>query len=282
MYERFKPVALIGAGEFAEMLLKGILRHAVLDAGEVVATVRRQERAAELQQRYGIRVEFDNAKAATYSQTIILCVRPQQIAETAACLNSTDLKDKCLISVVAGVPVDKLRELFGSKTIIRANPNPQVEIGFGMTALAYVRGLDEQARSWIELIFTCLGEIVHVDESVLNAFSALSGIVHVLYFFDCLVEAGIYLGLSEKIAKKVVHKSIMGSMMLLDREDVDPNQLIRKAATPGGVGAEKLFALEKRAFRAAIVEAMGSARDKAASLAKLSVPKLSVSDLKKG
>ena len=79
-----------------------------------------------------------------------------------------------------------------------------------------------------------------VDEQALDVFSALSGITHVLYFFDCLVEAGIYLGLKEDISQKIVFKSIMGTMMLLEQEKGSPSDLLRKAMTPGGVGIEKL------------------------------------------
>lgn len=268
MYNKFKPVSIIGVGAFAEIILKMFLSKGVLKKGEVIATVRREERANELHNKYGIEIGFDNAEAALNSQTIVLCVRPQQINKIADELGMISLENKTIISVVAGVTIHNLKQLFNSNKIIRANPNPQLEAGFGYTAISFSKGIDKQEREWTQHLFDCLGENVHVDEEALDVFSALSGITHVLYFFDCLVEAGIYLGLNEDISQKIVFKSIMGTMMLLEQEKGSPSDLLRKAMTPGGVGIEKLFKLEKGNLRTTIIESIIAAKEKTGSFDK--------------
>ena len=218
-----------------------------------------------MHQDYGIKIGFDNAEAARHSKTIVLCVRPQQIQDIANDLAMISLENKTIISVVAGVSIESLKRLFKSKKIIRANPNPQLEAGFGYTAISFSKQVDQQAQEWAKHFFDCLGEKVCVDEQSLNIFSALSGITHILYFFDCLVEAGIYLGLNEEVSQKIVFKGIMGTMKLLEQRKDSPSRLLRKATTPGGVGIEKLFVLEKGNLRTTIIESIKTARDKAAS-----------------
>jgi pyrroline-5-carboxylate reductase len=265
IFEKFKPVSLIGVGIFAEIILKTFLNNGVLEKDEITATVRRETRANELFSNYGIKVGFDNSEAAKDSRTIIICVRPQQINEIASDLSNINLENKNIISVVAGVTIQHLKNLFNSKNIIRANPNPQLEAGFGYTAISSSKEVSRQTTEWVKHLFDCLGENVFVDEQNLDIFSALSGITHVLYFFECLVDAGIYLGLNEEVSQKIVLKSIMGTMKLLEQGKGSPLDLLRKATTPGGVGAEKLFFLEKGRFKATVIEAIKAARDKSNS-----------------
>jgi pyrroline-5-carboxylate reductase len=269
VFENFKPVSLIGVGVFAEIILKAFLNSGVLEKDEILATVRREMRATELTNNYGIKVGFDNSEAARSSRTIIISVRPQQLNQVASDLSHINLENKNIISIVAGVTIQHLKNLFNSKNITRANPNPQLEVGFGYTAITSSKEVSKQTIEWNKLLFDCLGENIFVEEQTLDIFSALSGITHVLYFFECLVEAGIYLGLNEKVSQKIVLKSIMGTMKLLERSEGSPLDLLRKATTPGGVGAEKLFLLEKGRFKATVIEAIKAARDKSNSFSKV-------------
>jgi pyrroline-5-carboxylate reductase len=169
------------------------------------------------------------------------------------------------MSVVAGLSIQSLKQLFNCQVIIRVNPNPQLEAGFGYTAMSFSTETDKQTQEWAKHILNSLGETVCVDEDALNIFSALSGITHVLYFFEALVEAGIYLGLNEGVSHEIVFKSIMGTMMLLEKGKGTPSQLLRKALTPGGVGVEKIFVLGKGNFKTTIIESIKAAKEKTSS-----------------
>src|SRR5215218_3950957 len=70
-------VAIFGAGVMGETLLSGLLRSG-RPADELVITERREDRAAELTERYGVRV-LDNADAAELADTLVLVVKPQDM-----------------------------------------------------------------------------------------------------------------------------------------------------------------------------------------------------------
>ena len=70
-------IAILGTGKMGEALLSGLLR-AGRDPSAVVAAVRRDERAAELRDRYGIQVA-DAATAAKQADTLVLAVKPQDM-----------------------------------------------------------------------------------------------------------------------------------------------------------------------------------------------------------
>lgn len=265
MTSPFSPLVFVGAGVFGEMLIKKVLSQGFLQPNELIATVRRVERAKYLAKLYGIRVETDNREAIKDSRTVVLCVRPQDVNALASSLDSSVFQDKLLVSVVAGISLSKLANLFHTNMVIRTSPNPQAEVGYGYTVIATSSGVDPEARTWANSLFGCVGDTSFLDEGKFDAVAALSGITHVLYFFDCLVDAGIYLGLPKLVAEEIAYKSILGTMVLWSERKNSPSELIREGATPGGVSVEKIFVLEKRRLRATIIEAMRAARDKASS-----------------
>ena len=71
-------VAVLGTGKMGEALLSGMLRSGTAPA-DVVVTARRPERAATLRERYGVEV-LGNAEAAGRADTLILTVKPQDMA----------------------------------------------------------------------------------------------------------------------------------------------------------------------------------------------------------
>src|SRR3954470_20731162 len=72
-------VAILGAGVMGETLLSGLVR-----AGRAVDMLlvgeRRAERAAELQERYGVQV-VGNREAAAKADTVVIVVKPQDMGE---------------------------------------------------------------------------------------------------------------------------------------------------------------------------------------------------------
>ncbi len=75
-------VAVLGAGKIGEVLLSGLLRSG-WPAGRLLATTRRDERAAELSERYGIEV-VATADAVARADVLAIAVKPQDAAALMA------------------------------------------------------------------------------------------------------------------------------------------------------------------------------------------------------
>ena len=74
--------AIIGAGVMGETLLSGLVRSGRrVDA--LLVGEKRQERAAELEERYGVAV-VSNLDAAAKADTVALVVKPQDMGEVLA------------------------------------------------------------------------------------------------------------------------------------------------------------------------------------------------------
>ena len=72
---RMTSIAVIGCGKIGEALVAG-LTAAGVDPATVTVSNGREERSAELTERYGVTAVTDNSEAATGAEIVFLCVKP--------------------------------------------------------------------------------------------------------------------------------------------------------------------------------------------------------------
>src|ERR687885_851023 len=96
-----ETVAILGGGEMGGTLISGLLR-AGWAAAEVVVSERRPERAAELAERYKVRTTT-NTEAASSSETVVLVVKPQDIAGLLAEIAAAVRPDALVVCIAAGI-----------------------------------------------------------------------------------------------------------------------------------------------------------------------------------
>src|SRR5690606_5039923 len=92
------------------------------------------------------------------ADVIVLAVKPQIFTETAAAWTElvSGLTGKTVVSVMAGIRVEKLRVTFPDFTTVRVMPNLGLSVGEGATAIA-IDGVDEKALSLVTAIFNSCG-----------------------------------------------------------------------------------------------------------------------------
>ena len=71
-----RRVAILGGGKMGEALLSGLLRSG-RSPDEIMVTARREERAAELAETYGVQTALDNQEAVAWTKVLVLAVKPQ-------------------------------------------------------------------------------------------------------------------------------------------------------------------------------------------------------------
>src|SRR4051812_793021 len=95
-------IAVIGVGKIGEVLLSGLLR-AGWPVERLLVTARRAERAAELPERYGVRV-VDNATAVDRADVLAIAVKPQDAEALMVDLGPRIPAEKLVVSLCAGLP----------------------------------------------------------------------------------------------------------------------------------------------------------------------------------
>ncbi|MEJ5944273.1 pyrroline-5-carboxylate reductase [Pseudokineococcus basanitobsidens] len=264
--DRRPRVAVLGVGTMGEAVLAGVLRSG-WTADDVVVVVRREERARELDERYGVRaVPLPEGAAA---DVLVVAVKPQQLddvlAEAAAHVRAGAL----LVSVAAGVPTARLAApLPHGVAVVRAMPNTPALVGRGVTALSAGPGAEQAQVALAAELLAGTGDVVVVPEAQQDAATAVSGSgpAYVLHLLEALVEAGVHAGLPRATSSRLATGTLAGTAALLEETGEHPALLRERVTSPGGTTAAGLRQLDERGVRAAVLAAVEAARERAREL----------------
>jgi pyrroline-5-carboxylate reductase len=195
---------------------------------------------------------------------VFVNVLPQVVGTVIGELSQTPFpSNKAIISLAAGIPIERYKCLGEQVPVIRALPTTPSQIGMGIIAVASNPWVTKEQIEEVSILFSALGEQVVLNESQIDTVTALSTPVIVYLFFQSLVDAGVRCGLDSGTSTHIVSKTIMGAMEVWKRRELSPQELSIEASTPGGISVECLFTLEKYAFRAALSEAIRIGASKA-------------------
>jgi len=261
-------IGFIGAGNMAEALIRG-LRGAGTDGARILATNRsRRERLDYLSASWGIQVTPDKAEVCGSARTLILAVKPGDLAQAAQELRPHLVPEHLVISVLAGVRCASVEQHLGGAPVVRAMPNLPAAVMASATALAYGREVAGNHRAAAVSLFSRLGRTVEVREEALDAVTAIagSGPAYVYLFMEALIEAGVQAGLSPNVARDLALQTVYGAAKLAKETGGDPGDLRRRVTSPNGTTMAGLAALEEGGFTAAVGKAVRRATRRATEL----------------
>ncbi|RJL22539.1 pyrroline-5-carboxylate reductase [Bailinhaonella thermotolerans] len=261
-------IAILGTGKMGEALLSGLLR-AGFKAGEVMVTARRAERAEALRERYGVEV-VSNAEAAKTAQTLILAVKPQDMATLLAEIAPYVPADRLVISAAAGITTAFVESRLGEAVpVVRVMSNTPVLVDEAMSVISAGAHAGEEHLRLTEDLLSPVGKVLRIPESQQDAATALSGSgpAYFFYLVEAMVDAGILLGMPRAAALEMVTQAIVGAAIML-RDSGEHPVILREAVTsPGGTTISAIAELERHKVRAAFLAAIEAARDRGRELA---------------
>lgn len=263
-------IGLIGAGNMADALIKGLLARHVLPPDAVWATNRsNRERLAALGARYGIRTTPAKPPLLDVANVVILAVKPKDTQEVLDEITGAVRADQLVLSVVAGIPLSMLEPPLGTAPVIRAMPNTSAAVLASATALTAGTYATEDHLRTATRIFDAVGDTVVVPEEVLDVVTGLSGSgpAYVYHLIEAMIHAGIELGLTGDLARRLAVQTLVGAARMLAESAEDPGELRRRVTSPGGTTMAALRVLEERGFAHTVREAVGRAAARARELA---------------
>lgn len=241
-------IGLLGSGNMARALARGWKRPVL--ATDVVA-----ERAAALTSEVGGEVVASNAELARRADILVLCHKPGQLEAIAADIAA---EATTVVSLLGGVPLERLRAAYPGKPVYRIVPNIAAEVGGGVTCLVADDAGDPQAYATVRDLLAEVGTVVELDEGQMNTALALSSVqpAFLALVAEAQIDAAIRRGLPAPLAAELAGASLEGCAALLRARGMDTLAVRREVTSPGGVTARGLRALEAGGVRAAFDDAM--------------------------
>jgi pyrroline-5-carboxylate reductase len=222
---------------------------------QIFASDARAEIAAGLASKHGIRTGTDNLAVANACNVALIAVKPYQIASV---LDNeamrTALSGKVVISIAAGVRLEKLCGFLPKSAVIRAMPNTPALIGEGVAGLARSKGTSDAHMALALGIFASVGKAQEVDEAHMDIVTAVagSGPAFVFVIVDALADGAVRLGLRRDAAVALAAQMVQGAARMVLQTGTHPAVLKDQVTTPGGCTIAGLGVMEDGKIRSVL------------------------------
>jgi len=254
----------------ASALVKGVLLAGVCEPGEVWASDCFFEAAEKLGRETGIQAVRTNAEVAGACETLILCVKPQDVAPVLQELRPV-LAGKLVISIAAGVSLAALENAAGAGVrVVRVMPNTPALVHKGASAYAVGGAATSKDGEIVERLFGAVGVTSQVKEPLLDAVTGLSGSgpAYAFLMIEALADGGVLMGLPRELSLKLAAQTLAGAAEMVLSTGEHPGKLKDAVASPGGTTIAGLEVLEVCGVRAGLIRAVRSAAERSREMGK--------------
>lgn len=264
-------LVVVGFGNLGQAIVRGAIASGIAAPSEIGAIDPEPAQLARARE-HGLRMA-DHAGVGE-AEIVLIAVKPQSFAEAAKSLGTIAADGPLVVSVMAGVRSNAVRDaLGGTARVVRAMPNTPAAVGRAITAVAADADVLEDDFMRVEQLFASVGKTVRVPESLFDAVTAVSGSgpAFVYRFLEAWIAAAMALDLPEEKASALARETLLGAAALLERSKEEPEVLRARVTSKGGTTSAGLARMEDASARAGgidalMLETLRAARDRGAEL----------------
>lgn len=262
-------IAIIGFGNLGKTFASSFIKSRFIKNEDIYVVTRT---LPKLDMTFGI--PMDNFQTTANSKIagvdiLILSTKPQDFDSVASAFNGLLSEEQVVLSVMAGVSIENIKEKLGVKKVIRSMPNLGTQIGLGMTVFSASAETDRKDLFIVQNLINTTGKSIYVeDESLINPATAVSGSgpAYVFYFMNAMIKAAEEFGFSSSEAEVLVHQTFLGAVNLQSSSNLSNEELIMKVASKGGTTESALKVFNANILDKIIGQAMQSANERAIEL----------------
>ena len=262
-----QTIAFIGGGNMASAIVGGLVGAGRTGNSIIVVEPGAAQRQL-LADRFGVAALAAADSSLEAAGLVVWAVKPQLFGAAAAPC-APHVGRALQLSVMAGIRSAAIASATGSERVVRAMPNTPALIGKGVAGVFARPAVSAEDRERVEAVLGPTGELVWVDrEEALDAVTALSGSgpAYVSYLIEAMLAAAREMGLPEAEAKRLTVQTVAGAAALAAGSAETPEVLRRNVTSPGGTTHAAMALLEARGVKAAFIDAILAARDRAREL----------------
>jgi pyrroline-5-carboxylate reductase len=168
---------------------------------------------------------------------LVMVVKPQAFGSAVADARRFVGEETCVLSVMAGVPIETLSRELGAPRVIRAMPNMPARIGRGITAYVASANATPQDRQLVEQLLAPLGAVEPLNsERLMDVVTAVSGSgpAYVFLLAEVLAAAAEQEGLDRETAMRLASATVAGAGALMAETGEAPGTLRKQVTSTGG------------------------------------------------
>lgn len=254
-------IAVIGGGRMGEAIVAGLVSAGTARADDITVSEPDTARHSVFI-THGVACVTDGHEAVTGADVIIFAVKPQVMDAVVAHLADDITAGAVVVSIAAGLSCARIESLLPAGTpVVRVMPNTPALVGEGMSVLSGGTETTPAQLAMVRGMFGALGKALVLDERYQDAATAISGSgpAYVALFIDALARAGVRHGLTRDTAQLLAMQTLRGTVELIERTGMHPEELIDAVSSPGGTTIAAIEALETEGMRASVSAAVAAA-----------------------
>ena len=259
-------IAVIGFGNIAKAIITPLFDKKLLNPKDVYCLVNTKKSLENIRKnyKYDINIFQANSKGSEIiwdCKVKLLSVKPQQLKNI---IELEKNKNNLLVSILAGVSLEKLIKKFPNHKCVRVVTNIPITIGKGLTGISWGDEITEDQKQFIKRLFENSSRIYEFPEDLLDIFLAVtsSGPAIIALIIEALSDGGLSGGLQKKLSEELVMEMILGTVSLIKETNLTTAELKNMVTSPGGTTISALRVLENRSLRSALIEAVVSASNR--------------------
>jgi pyrroline-5-carboxylate reductase len=229
-------LGFIGFGHMAQVIFRAIDKAKLISRSQITFVRRDRDKIRQNEKEYGI-TATSLETICKESDILLLCVRPNQA--DAVLKEMAHLKldpSKMILSVLAGLHLAHYQKHLKSHPLARIMPNIASEVAEGMSVFTFAPHSSIEFKSLTHLLFSAMGEVIEVSESMMDISTAIagSGPGFVFRLIEAMAKEGEKQGLEYAKALKMAAQTFAGAGKLI-LKGANPEKLLHQIATPNGV-----------------------------------------------
>lgn len=242
---------LIGAGNMGKAMLQG------LHTKDITVVERKIEAAKVLQERYPL-LKIVQQIPPLEGFIVIVAIKPQSFGKL-----QTKGRAEGVISVMAGITIEKLKAGIEAKQYIRSMPNMAASVCKSATSVCGDSAFKELSLEILSSIGSCFWL---ESEKELDIASGLAGCspAWIALVAEALSDGAVNLGMKREITYAYIAAMLEGVGEVLKTEH--PSLLKDKVMSPAGTTAAGYAKLEEGKVRDSFIKAMEASYKRAKSL----------------
>ncbi len=261
----------IGAGNMATAMIKGLIESGVYEKGQLGASDTDPSALKRMAGQFGVESYGSSRDLVNQCSTVVLSIKPQNMKDVLDEIKNGIRDDHLIISIAAGIPIKMIYDMLKRDIpIIRVMPNTPALVQKGVSALAAGRFVKPEHMAVAGSIFDAVGETVEVEESMMDAVTALSGSGpgYIFRIMECMVDAGVGVGLERETALSLVIQTFLGAAHLAKASEHSLSHLREMVTSPGGTTEAGLGTMNKMGLAETISKAVEAACNRSLELGK--------------
>jgi pyrroline-5-carboxylate reductase len=262
-------ISIIGCGNMGMTYARSFLQYHKANKENLVLVEKNEESYNNLKNLNIAKVSLGIDNEVLNSDVIILAVKPQDLHSVENEISGKIKKDTLVISILAGIKIERLKKSLAHNFVVRAMPNMPAQYGMGITAYIPSNEVNIHQISTVENLLSTTGRTFMIDdENLMDGVTAISGSGPAYFYFIVMImiEAAKKMGFDESLASLLVMQTMHGAYHVINNSNTDLATLIKKVSSKGGTTEAAFNILNEKEFAKIFTDAIKRAEERSKEL----------------